>query len=75
MDELLEILEEIEPWIDYMNCDNLLDDSILDSFAILTLVSEIEDIFDVELSPSDVVPENFTTVTAIWDMITRLSNE
>ena len=72
MEELLSILEEIQPDVDYMNCDNLIDDSILDSFSILSLVSEIEDVFEVELSPEDMVPDNFNSINKIWDMICRL---
>ena len=49
MEELLEILEGIAPGEDFENCTTLIDDHILDSFAILSLVSEIEDTFDVEI--------------------------
>ena len=45
MEELLEILEGIAPGEDFENCTTLIDDHILDSFAILSLVSEIEDTF------------------------------
>ena len=48
MEELLEILEDIQPGVDYANCKTLIDDHILDSFGILSLVSEIEDAFDIE---------------------------
>lgn len=72
MEELLSILEEIQPDIDYMNCDSLIDDSMLDSFSMLSLVSEIEDVFEVELSPEDLVPDNFNSIHKIWDMICRL---
>ena len=72
MEELLSILEEIQPDIDYMNCDSLIDDSMLDSFSMLSLVSEIEDVFEVELSPEDLVPDNFNSIHSIWNMICRL---
>ena len=42
MERLLEILEEILPGEDVENCDTLVDDEILDSFAIITLVSALE---------------------------------
>lgn len=75
MEELLEILEEIEPDTDFATCTTLIDDHILDSFAILSLVSEIEDTFDVKVSPKDMVAENFNSAEAIWNMIKRLEEE
>ncbi len=74
MDELLEILEDVKPGVDYENCDTLIDDHILDSFSILSLVSEIEDAFDVEVGPAELIPANFNSATALWNMITRLQN-
>lgn len=51
MEELLEILNEIDDSIDYENETALIDDQLLDSFAIITLVSELEDAFDISLKP------------------------
>ena len=75
MNELLEILEEIAPGVDFESCTTLIDDHILDSFAILQLVSEMEDAFDVEIAPSELGAENFNSAEALWDMITRLKGE
>ena len=75
MNELLEILEEIAPGVDFESCTTLIDDHILDSFAILQLVSEIEDAFDIEFAPSELVADNFNSAEALWDMITRLKGE
>ena len=47
MERLMEILEEIQPGVDYENCKTLIDDHILDSFGILSLVSEIEDEYEI----------------------------
>lgn len=75
MEELLNILEEIEPDVDYETCTTLIDDHILDSFAILSLVSEIEDNFDVKVTPGEMTAENFNSAQAIWAMIQRLEEE
>lgn len=75
MEELIEILEEIVPGVDYANVTTLIDDHILDSFAILSLVSEIEDAFDVEVAPVELIPENFNSAKSLWAMITRLKGE
>lgn len=72
MEKLLEILEEIQPDVDYVNCNTLIDDEILDSFAILSIVGEIEDEFGVSVTPAEIVPENFNSMKALWEMIERL---
>ena len=72
MEKLLEILEDIQPGVDYKNCTTLIDDEILDSFAILSIVSELEDAFDVEVTPVEIVPENFNSAQALWEMVQRL---
>ena len=53
----------------------LIDDHILDSFGILSLVSEIEDAFDIEVSPAELVAENFNSAESLWKMICRLKEE
>lgn len=72
MEKLLEILNEVNPDVDYENCTTLIDDGLLDSFAILEIVSEINDEFDVEVSAPDIVPENFNSAKALWKMIQKL---
>lgn len=72
MDRLMEILEEIQPGADYETCDTLIDDGILDSFAILSIVSELQDAFDITITPADIIPENFNSAEALWDMVCRL---
>lgn len=74
MDELLEILQDINPDIDYEDCDTLIDDGLLDSFAILSIVSELQDTFDIRITPADIIPENFNSAKALWDMVCRLKN-
>lgn len=61
MEELIDILEEINPDVDYETCDTLIDDGYLDSFAIVSLVGELNDTFDIEISPADIIPENFNS--------------
>lgn len=75
MDQLLEILEDVHPGVDYKTCTTLIDDHILNSFAILSLVSEIEDAFDIEVSPAELVAANFNSAEKLWEMITRLKED
>ena len=72
MEQLLEILKDIQPDVDYENCTTLIDDELLDSFSILSIVSELEDAFDVEITPVDIIPENFNSAQALWEMVLRL---
>ena len=72
MEELLEILNEIDDSIDYENETALIDDQLLDSFAIITLVSELEDAFDISIEASEMMPVNFNSAKAIWAMVQRL---
>lgn len=72
MEKLLEILEDIQPEVDFENCDALIDGGFLDSFAILSIVGEIEEEFGVSITPAEIVPENFNSMQALWNMIQRL---
>ncbi len=69
MEKLLEILEEIDDSIDYENETALIDDHLLTSFAIISLISEIEEEFDVEIGASEMTVENFNSAEAIWNLI------
>ena len=69
MEQLLKILNETCPGIDFEKETALIDDGILTSLDIVTIVSELMEVFEVEISVDDLVPENFNTVQAIWDLI------
>ncbi len=75
MEKILEILEGIIPEEDFENCETLIDDHILDSFGILSLVSELEEEFDIEISPAELIPANFNSAKALHAMVERLQNE
>ncbi|HIZ82475.1 MAG TPA: acyl carrier protein [Candidatus Mediterraneibacter pullistercoris] len=72
MDKILEILREIDDGIDYANEKALIDDRLLDSFGVITLVAELEDAFDVTIEAAEMTPVNFNSAEAIWEMIKRL---
>ena len=74
MDELLELLEDIKPTVDFRTCTGLIDDGYLASFDILSIVSELNDAFGIEISPVDIIPENFNSAQALWDMVERLKD-
>ena len=74
MDEVLELLEDIKPTVDFRTCTGLIDDGYLDSFDILSIVSELNDAFGIEISPVDIIPENFNSAQALWNMVERLKD-
>lgn len=75
MNELIEILNDIDDSIDWENEEGLIDRHLLDSFGVITLVSELEDAFSIEVEASEIIPDNFNSVQAMWKMITRLQEE
>lgn len=75
MEELLEILQELKPGVEFEVQTRLFDDGILDSLDVVSLVSEIDDAFDVEISVVDLRPENFNSVEAMMALIERLQDE
>ena len=75
MDELLDILNEINPDVDYETEDNLIDGKVYDSFSIISLIGEICDRFDIEISPKWMRNENFNSAQKIWDMIQAIREE
>lgn len=75
MEELLNILSELHPDVDFETQENLIDDMILDSFDIVTLISEIGENFDVTISAEYIVPENFNSAKALYALIQKLEEE
>lgn len=75
MEELLEILTGLHPDVDYDSCTTLVDDNVLDSFDIITIISEIDNVFDVAVPAEEIVPENFNSAKAIYDLIQKLLEE
>jgi acyl carrier protein len=75
MEALLDILKELHIDVDFENCTTLIDDKILDSFDIVTLVAEIDEEFGVAIPAGELVPENFNSAKAIYALIERLENE
>lgn len=75
MEKLLKILNDLHPEIDFENNDSLIDDGILDSLDIVSLVTEIYAEFDVTIPAEEIVPENFNSAQALMDLIKRIDEE
>ena len=72
MEKLMNILKEIDDSIDYEKEKALIDGRILDSFGVITLVSELEDAYGIEIGESEMTPDNFNSAEAIYNMVIRL---
>ena len=75
MNELIEILTNLHPEVDFDTCETLIDDKILDSFDIISIISEINEEFDVVIPAEEIIPENFNSAQALHELITRLADE
>lgn len=75
METLLEILEELHPDVDFKESVSLIDDKILDSFDIITLVADINDEFDVAIPAEELIPGNFNSAQSLYALIERLLDE
>ena len=74
-ESILDILQELHEDVDFENEEKLVDDKILDSFDLVTLVAELGEEFDVEITAKDFVTENFNSVERLTNMVIRLMDE
>lgn len=72
MEKLLEILKQVRPDVDFENEIALVDDGILDSFDIVSIISELDDAFGVQIRIAELDPENFNSAQAIWALVQKL---
>ncbi len=75
MEELLELLSELKPEIDFKTEKSLIDDGLLESFDVITLIAEMEDRFEIEVPAEEIIPENFNTAEGIWMLLERIRRE
>lgn len=72
MNELFDVLKETYPDIDFTKEKNLIDDGILDSVGMVTLISSIEDHFDISVTMEYIQPSYFQSAENMWEMIEEL---
>ena len=75
MNKLINIWTEIDDSIEWEKENGLIDDGLLDSFGVISLISELEDEFAINIEAADMVPENFNSVEAMYKMILRLQGK
>ncbi len=75
MERLLEILNDLHPDVDFETCEGLIDNKILDSFDIVSIIAEVNEVFDVAISAERIIPENFNSAKALYALIQELEDE
>ena len=75
MEELMELLSALKPEIDFETEKELIDDGLLESFDVITLIAEIEDQLGVEIPAEEIIPENFNSAEGIWKLIEEIKGE
>lgn len=75
MDELLGLLKEILPKVDFESGTDLVDDGVIDSLDVVSIISELNVHYDIEIPSDEIVPENFNDAEAIFDLVNRLLDE
>ena len=75
MNELIEILTELHDDVDFATETGLIENGILNSLDIVTLITEIGDRFDVMIPAEEIMPENFDSAEALWALISRLDED
>lgn len=74
MDKLLAILNDLHPEVDFTTEEALIDNSVLNSFDVVTIVAEVDDTFGVEIPAEELIPENFNSASALYALIQRLAD-
>lgn len=75
MEKLLEILQGIRPDVDFVNEKSLIDDGILDSFDVVSIISELDDAFGVQVRITELAPDNFNSAEAIWALVQSMKEQ
>ena len=75
MEELLEILKNIRPNVDFEHCEDLINSGTLDSMDMVMIMTQIMQKFDLSIPPEEMVPENFNSAKAMYHLIQKLEDE
>lgn len=68
-EKIKEIIMELQPYVEFDNTTNLLQEEVLDSVSILVLVQEMEDLFEITIAPEEITENNFKTLNDIVEMV------
>lgn len=72
MDRILEVLREVKPGFEFEGRTDLASSGDLDSFDVISIVSELNDVFDIDIPIEEIIPENFDSLEAIKELVDSL---
>lgn len=75
LEKIIELLQELHEDVDFAKEERLVDAKVLDSFDLITLVAELSDEFEIEITSEDFIPENFNSAKALAKMVLKLQDE
>ncbi len=75
MEELIQLLSDVRPDLDFASEKKLIDDGVLDSFDIIAIVGELNNLYGIEINVENLLPENFNSAEAIYALVCRLQDE
>lgn len=75
MEKLIEQLRQIKSDVDFANETGLIDRRLLDSFDVIQIVAMLDEDYDITVPASQIIPDNFNSAQAIYDLIQRLSDD
>ena len=75
MDEMLQLLKGVLPAVDFANETALVDDNIIDSLDIVTIITELSTAYGIEIPPDEIVQDNFNSLAGLYAMVERLNDE
>lgn len=75
MEKIIDILSELHPEIDFNTTEDLIDDGILDSLDIVSIVAAVDTEFGVVIPAEEIVPENFNSAQALYELVMKLDEE
>lgn len=75
MEEVIDILKELNLEEDIENREDLVDGGVLTSLDIVSIIAELSDAFDITIPAREIMPENFNSAAAMWEMVQRLLDE
>lgn len=71
MEKIYSILSSLRPELNFRDSKNFIEEGLLDSFDVVSLISELEDYYNILIDALDILPENFTSVEAIAQVVKK----
>ena len=69
--KVINILQEIRPEFDFTKDVNFLEQGMLDSFDVVSLVTALDEEFGISIDGIDILPENFASIDSIVALLTK----